>query len=340
MGIWFPGTMHPRDMVALAREAEEAGFYSISVGGGVHDIFAALGAIAAVTQRVRLVSSVATWVRTPVTTAKACRTLAQLSDGRFVFGLGSMPRRWNEDHHGIPGEAPLARMREFVELVRILWAATPDTPVHYEGRFYRVSGYRAQEPPPQPRLPIFIGASRPKMIQGTGEWADGILVNWNYTIPWLKEHGLPMLADGAGRSGRSLDDLEVVGMRHIFVTDGPGQAERARAAFRRNLAATYLGIDYHQELLTSHGFAGEVATAVSALARGDLEGAAAAVSDRMVETFAIIGTADECAEEVSRYTSLLSWFSLLSTPTDWWPQADRVGAVHRLIRTFGKGSPA
>lgn len=334
MGIGL-ASIHPQDMLTLVQEAEEAGFYSVSVGDNVDDSFAVLAAMAAVTSRIKLISSIAAWTRTPVTTARACRSMDLLSDGRFIFGLGSMPRAWNENFHGIPGAAPLSRMREFVELLRILWAATPDTPVNYEGRFYKVSGYRVHEPPPRPNIPIFIGASRPRMVRETGRWADGILFNWNYTLPWLKETGKPALAEGAESAGRSVNDLEIFSGRRVFITDDPRQAEESRNAFRHNLAVTYLGVDYHQQLLRSFGFEEEVDAAAAALARSDFEGAAKAVSDRMVDTFTIIGPADECLERVSEYTSQVNCFTL-STPTEGMPRTERASAVRRLIQTFGR----
>ena len=326
--------MHPRDMLPLAQEAEEAGFHSISVGDNVDDSYVALAAIASVTQRVKLVSNIATWTRTPVTTARACRRLASLSGGRYIFGLGSMPRAWNEGFHGIPGEAPVSRMREYVELVQLLWAATPDTPVEYEGRFYRVSGYRVHEPPPHPHLPIYIGASRGRMVRETGEWADGILFNWNYTPAWLKSTALPALSEGATRAGRSLNDLELVSGRWVFIVNSPAQAEEARAAFRKGVASVYLNVDYHQELLITHGFGEEVAAAKAALARGDSKGAANSISDRMVDTFAIIGTADECLERVAEYTSLVNCFTV-STLAGGMSRPEGMNAVRQLIRTFG-----
>ena len=326
--------IHPRDMLSLAQEAEEAGFYSISVGDNASDSYVALAAIAAVTERVKLVSNIATWTRTPVTTARACRSLALLSGGRYIFGLGSMPRAWNEDFHGIPGEAPVSRMREYVQLVQLLWAATPDTPVEYEGRFYRVSGYRVYEPPPHPHLPIYIGASRGRMVRETGEWADGILFNWNYTLPWLKNTALPALSEGATRAGRSLDDLELMAGRWVFIVESPAQAEEARGSLRQGIASVYLNVDYHQELLITHGFGEEVAAAKTALAHGDFEGAANSITDRMVDTFAIIGTADECLERVAEYTSLVNSFTV-STLTGRMSRPEGINAVRKLIRTFG-----
>ena len=326
--------MHPQDMLTLAREADEAGIHAITVGDSSYDSLSVLSAMSVVTRRIKLVTNVATWTRTPVTLARACRSLDYLSDGRFILGLGSMPARWNEEHHGISGEAMLSRMREYVELVRILWEATPDAPVDYAGRFYSVSGYRVHEPPPRPSIPIYIGASRRRMIRETGMWADGILFNWNFTIPWFKETAFPALDEGIRRAGRSMDDLELVAGRQVCVADSREEAEQARAAFRRHVARSYFAVDYHQQILTSLGFGEEVVAGAAAMARGDRDGAINAVSDRMVDEFTIIGTPDECRQRASDYTPMLSWF-WLSPSAEGLSRSDRLRAARRVIETFG-----
>ena len=321
------------DAVAVAQEAEKAGLDAVGVDDIYYDPFVLLTAIAAVTSRIQPVTHIASWTRTPVTMARICRALDIFSNGRLILGLGSMPQRWNEDFHGIPWEAPLQRMREYIELLSLLWEATPEAPVDYEGRFYRVSGFRVHEPPPRPHLPIFIGASRPAMMRMTGKWADGVLIIWNHTIPWLKDVALPNLAEGARRSGRSLEDLSLAVGKLVLVTDRPDQA---RDVVRRHIAGTYLAIDYHRELLTTHGFADEVAAGSAALAAGDREGAARALSDRLVDTFAIIGTPEECRERTAEYSSVVDWVAL-SNPRGGMPRSENPGAVRRLIQSFGSG---
>ena len=328
-------SLHPQDMLPVAQEAEEAGFYSATTGDAFNDSLVSLSGVAAVTKRIVLVTNIATWTRTPVTMARACRSLSQVSEGRFVLGLGSMPRVWNENYHGIPGRAPLSRMREYVELLRKLWNASPASPVNHDGRFYRVSGFAPPEPPPYPHLPIFIGATRRNMIVETGRWADGILLNWDYTIPWLKEHGLPALEEGARAVGRSLSDLDMMGGRRVLITEDPREAERAKDTFRRNTSATYFRVDYHKQLLADVGFAEEVEEGAAAIDAGDTEAAARAVSDRMVDAFTIIGDADHCRRRVAEYTNDLNWFSI-ATPTENRSRADRVESVRQVIRTFGK----
>lgn len=326
--------MDPKDILSLAQEAERAGLYFVSVPDYAEDTFSVLAAIAAKTSRIKLLSGLATWTRTPVTTARACRSLYLLSEGRYILGLGSMPRKWSEDFHGISAEAPLSRLREYVELVRILWKASPNIPVNFSGRFYSVSDYHVPQEPVAQDIPIFIGATRHRMIREAGRWADGLLLNWNVTPPWLREQVISSLAEGAEQAGRSLDGFETVSLTPVLVASNPLEVEKARTAIRRHLAAVYLGIDYHQELLTKMGFGKEVSTAAACLVSGDLDGAAMAVSDPMLKTLTIVGDEDECRRRVTEYTSLGTWFTLFP-PVLGMETADRVRALRRLIQVFG-----
>jgi alkanesulfonate monooxygenase SsuD/methylene tetrahydromethanopterin reductase-like flavin-dependent oxidoreductase (luciferase family) len=122
--------------------------------------------------------------------------------------------------------------------------------------------------------------------------------------------------------------------RWVFIVESPAQAEEARGSLRQGIASVYLNVDYHQELLITHGFGEEVAAAKTALAHGDFEGAANSITDRMVDTFAIIGTADECLERVAEYTSLVNSFTV-STLTGRMSRPEGINAVRKLIRTFG-----
>ena len=100
--------------------------------------------------------------------------------------------------------------------------------------------------------------------------------------------------------------------------------------------AVYLGIDYHQDLLTKMGFGEEVTAAAARLVSGDLDGAAMAVSDPMLKTLTIVGDEDECRRRVTEYTSMGTWFTLFP-PVLGMETADRVRALRRLIQAFGYG---
>ncbi len=319
------------EMLALSREAEEAGLYAIAVGDAFHDTFALLSAMAVATQHIRLISAVATWTRTPLTAARAVRTVDLLSGGRYSLGLGSMPPSFNENLHGIPYKAPLKRMSEYMELVRLLWEAQRGTSVDYEGEFYRVSGYRAVEPPPDHHIPILIGATRQRMIRMTGERADGVILNVIHSIPWLRDVALPALAEGAKQAGRSLKDLDRGIAHYVIVTD---DVEQAHAIMRRTLAF-YMSTPYGMEWLSANGYSEEAETISAALSAGDRKGMAGAISDRVINAVASVGTAEECHQRIAQYGSLVDWV-LLSTPAGL-PPSEQVNALRQLINTFGDG---
>lgn len=317
------------ELLSLAKEADEAGLYAVATGDATHDTLAMLSAFAAVTSRIRLVSSIATWTRTPVTMARACRTLDLLSNGRYALGMGSMPPHFNEQFHDIPYKAPIERMSEYIELVRMLWEASPSTPINYEGKFYRVNGFRMTEPAPRAHLPILIGATRPRMIRMSGEKADGVILNVVHSIPWLREVALPALSEGAERAGRSLESLDKGISFYAVVTDEP---EQSRVAMQRTLGF-HLSVPYGIEWLSSNGFPEEAKAISESQAKGDRRGVADAVSDRLADTIAVVGTPDECRERVAQYRSLVDWVLLAVPPA--LPPAEQVSVIRRLIKTFG-----
>lgn len=338
MGEHFPGVgitldirnVSGQDLLNLAKEADEAGLYGVAAGDATHDTISMLSAFAVATTRIKLISSVATWTRTPVTMARACRTLDVLSNGRYLLGMGSMPPHFNEQFHDIPYKAPIQRMREYIELIRLLWEATPSTPVEYEGDFYRVKNYRVAEPPPRPKLPILVGATRPRMIRMSGESADGVILNVIHSIPWLQEVAIPAISEGAKRSGRSLDGFHKGISLYAVATDDP---DNARIAMRRTLAF-HLAVPYGIEWLEEHGFPEEGNAIATAVENGDRRGISEAVSDRLLDTLSVVGTPDECRERIAQYSSLVDWI-LLAVPPALSPD-QQIKTLKTLIKTFGE----
>ncbi|MCZ6891303.1 MAG: LLM class flavin-dependent oxidoreductase [Chloroflexi bacterium] len=324
----------PQNVLELAREADEAGIYALGAGDTASDTFAMLNAFAAVTRRIRLISTVATWTRTPLTTARAVRTIDALSDGRYTMGMGSMPAIFNENHHGIPSKSPLQRMTEYVELIRLLWEAASGERVDYEGSFYRVSDFRWSAPPPDHRIPILIGATRPRTIRMAGERADGVIFNSLHTVPWLQTVGVPALREGAQASGRSLEELERGITLHAIVTDEP---EQARAIMRHRLIP-YMTYPYNLKWMRSAGFEEEAEVAATAMAAGNMSEMAGAVSDRLIEAMTVIGNPEQCRERIAQYASLVDWVVIHSQggsrTTTGSSASEAAEAVRRLIQTF------
>ncbi|MCZ6788900.1 MAG: LLM class flavin-dependent oxidoreductase [Chloroflexi bacterium] len=319
----------PQNVLDLAREADEAGLYALGAGDASSDTFTMLSACAAVTRQIRLISTVATWTRTPLTTARAVRSLDTLSNGRYTMGLGSMPANYNENHHGIPYESPLQRMAEYMELIRLFWEAAPGTHVDYNGSFYRVSHYRASAPLLGRRIPILVAATRPRAIRWVGERADGIIFNSMHSVSWLQTIGVPILREGAQRGGRSLQDLERGVTLHAMVTD---DLEQGRAVMRRRIAP-HMTLAYDLEWLRSAGFEEEAAASEAAMAEGNSNSVTAAISDRLVDSTTLIGTPEQCRERIAQYAGLVDWIVIHPQPGS--SPAQAAQEVRLLIKAFG-----
>ena len=92
-------------------------------------------------------------------------SLAEVSAGRFVLGLGTAPPTWNEDWHGLTLTKPVTRMREYIECIRTMWTGSPAQSVSYTGEFYRVRDYRRFMPAP----PIYLATvAQPNLSKGLG----------------------------------------------------------------------------------------------------------------------------------------------------------------------------
>ena len=142
VGVVLSGEGMPiRELVDYAVGLEDAGFDSVWHEEIFRDPFVPLAAIGARTSRLKLGTAVSTWVRTPVSSALISANLDELSDGRYIHGVGTGPPAWNEQFHGIPYHQPVDRMREYVGAIRTAWSGHSGRIVHYEGEHYSIDSY-------------------------------------------------------------------------------------------------------------------------------------------------------------------------------------------------------
>jgi F420-dependent oxidoreductase-like protein len=266
------------------------------------DAPSALGYLAARTDRLLLGSGVVQLgTRTPVAIAQSALTLADMSGGRFLLGLGASRPQVIEGLHGVPFAAPRARMRETVEIVRQAFAGEK---ISYsgerftiplpggEGRAMRLSSA------PNPDIPIHLAAMSPAMLELTGEIADG----------WLGTSFVPEGADayfahidaGLDAAGRTRADLDVCqGAEVAFAADE--DALRAMVAGRKKELAFSLGgmgsatTNFYNDAYSRQGWAEAAAAVRERWQAGDRTGAAALVTDEMVLATTLIGTEEMVA---------------------------------------------
>ena len=164
--------------------------------------------------------------RTPAATAMAAMTLDHLSGGRFILGLGASGPQVVEGWYGQPYPKPLARTREYIEVIRAILKR--DEPVTHEGEFYPLpypGGMNLGKPlkstvhPLREDIPIFLGAEGPKNVALAAEIADGWLPM--FFSPKTDDFYRAALAEGFARPGarRSLADFEVPAFLPVIVND-------------------------------------------------------------------------------------------------------------------------
>jgi F420-dependent oxidoreductase-like protein len=311
LGYW--GAAPPADAPDLVRAAEEAGFDAVvTAESWGSDAFTPLAWWGAATSRVRLGTSVVQLsARTPAATAMHALTLDHLSGGRFVLGLGVSGPQVVEGWYGEPFAKPLARTREYVDVVRQVLAR--EAPVRSDGPHYPLpytgdgavglgKPLRPITHPLRADLPIWLGAEGPRNVALAGEIADGWLAVFHSArlAPLYEE----WLGEGLARPGarRRRGDFEVVANCQVVVTDD----RPAALARQKPVLAHYIGgmgapgMNFHAELFRRLGFG----TAVDEISRrflaGDRVGAVAAVPDELVDEVAVVGDAGQVRAEVER----------------------------------------
>ncbi|MFF1379990.1 LLM class flavin-dependent oxidoreductase [Streptomyces sp. NPDC058308] len=265
-----------------------------------------LGYLAARTERMLLGSGIIQLAtRSPVAIARAALTLSQISEGRFLLGLGPSGPQVIEGLHGVPFARPLSRMRETVEIVRR--AASGEKIVH-EGREFTVPLPGGEARPmrlslrAEYDLPVYLATLSPKMLRLTGEVADGWL-GTSFVPEGAKEAYFDHLDEGLGASGRTRADLDICqGAEVAFADDEEGL--RAMVAGRKKELAFSLGgmgsatTNFYNSAYSRQGWAEVAAEVRERWQAGDRDGAAGLVTDEMVLATTLIGTEEMVRERL------------------------------------------
>jgi F420-dependent oxidoreductase-like protein len=264
--------------------------------------------------------------RTPTAVAQTALTLAMMSQGRFLLGLGSSGPQVIEGLHGVPFAHPLGRMRETVEIVRQVCAGEKLT---YEGRRFTVPLPGGEARPmrvsvgPDTTIPIYLATLSPAMLRLTGEIADG----WLGTsfVPEGADTSLAPMAEGAAASGRTLADLDLCQGAEVAFAEEPAQLDAMLDARRAGLAFSLGGMgsasrNFYHDAYARQGFpdvAEEVRTLWQAGRRDD---AARAVPRAMVAATTLLGTEDMVRDR------LAAWRDAGVTTVRLYPAGDDLGA--------------
>ena len=285
--------MSPSEVTGLdrARWAEERGFDSVWIpdGGGKMHALTLAGAVASQTRKVRVGTGIVpVFTHTPAVLASSALTLAQLAPGRVILGLGASTSGMMEGWHGIPYVKPLSRVRETTLVLRRMLAGEK---VEFEGETLSTRGFRLNPPPQQPPK-IFLAALRPKMLELVGEIADGVVLHLCplEVVPRMLDH----IRAGAEKAGRRLADIEIALRLNAFVGD---DLSAARDHFR-SILGTYFSATAYNRFFAWCGREGEAKQFAKGFRDGDREKTRAALNDGLVESLALLGSAEKCRAEL------------------------------------------
>lgn len=309
LGYW--GAQPPANHAELVAAAEGAGFDAVfTAEAWGSDAYTPLAWWGSSTSRVRLGTSVVQLsARTPTACAMAALTLDHLSGGRHILGLGVSGPQVVEGWYGQRFGKPLARTREYIDILRQVWAR--EAPVTSAGPHYPlpISGEgttglgKALKPITHPRradIPVMLGAEGPKNVALSAEIADGWLPI--FYSPRLAGMYNEWLDEGFARPGarRTRETFEICATANIVITE-----DRAAAfAAMKPYLALYMGgmgsedTNFHAEVYRRMGYA-EVVDDVTKLFRsGQKDKAGEIIPDELVDDAAIVGDIDYVRQQI------------------------------------------
>jgi probable F420-dependent oxidoreductase len=283
-----------RSAVAVCRDAEQMGYtdmWSAEVGGA--DGLSPLAAIAATTSKVRLGTAILpVFTRPPALLAMSAATLQDLSDGRFVLGLGTSSSIIVERWMGTSFEKPLERERTYIELIRRMLAGDK---VDSDDGIARVKSFRLQTKVEKP-VPLYLAALGPRACRMAGEIADGVI--FFLKTPAGVKQSLEWVADGARSAGRDPADIEAVIRIPVIVDQDDADAVQMAA---RWMVVSYGMVDVYNRSLHAQGYEDDARKIKDAWASGDKGGAMQAVSSELLEELLVFGDKDARVSKIDAF---------------------------------------
>ncbi|MEA2459718.1 MAG: hypothetical protein QOC95_2690 [Thermoleophilaceae bacterium] len=306
-GYWAGGP--PPGVEDAIADAERLGLDSIWTAEAYgSDGLTPLAWWGASTERLKLGTAITQMsARQPAMTAMSAMTLDHLSGGRFILGLGVSGPQVVEGWYGQPFSKPLARTREYIGILRDIWARKgpvtndgPHYPLPLPGGTGLAKPLKASIHPLREDIPIYLGAEGPKNIALCAELCDGWLAM--LFSPHHEELYRPQLEEGWGRDGarRGPDDFDVAASVPFIVSDDI----EAAADSLRPMYALYFGgmgakgANFHANVPIRMGYEDEVDEIQDLYLAGKKDEAAAKIPTALIEQLALIGPRDKIKHDL------------------------------------------
>lgn len=317
---------NPADALKVVKAAERAGIHSLwTIDYYNRSSLTRAAAFAAVTEQALVGTSVTPlFARSALALASSASDIQAISNGRFILGVGSSTRRMNQDWYGSAVPHPAPQVRERIQLIRELIAHRSGR-FAFDGRFDTVSMAHYDRAGLPDRVPLLAAGVGDHMVRTVGQCADGFVGHTIASAENLRDHALPLLAEGAARAGRDVSELRIT-TQIVAAADPDRLAARRDAAAQVGFYATPKGYD---ALFPGGRNSAERAAGREAVVRNDVDGVVAA-GQAMVDERAVYGTEADVIDQLRRYASVVDWALLY--PPNYGVDAERVHANEmRLI---------
>ncbi len=307
LSLGFADGRELRDQVLLAQRAEQVGYSVVWTSEAYGcDSPTVLGYLAAKTERIHVGAAVMQIpARSPAMTAMTAATLDLLSGGRFRLGLGVSGPQVSEGWHGVRFDRPLARTREYVDVVAL---ALQRREVRYDGEFYRLplpngpgKALTLSVRPLRDRVPLYLAAVGPHNLELAGELADGWLAIFFSSV--YAAELMESVARGRERGGRADRPFDVAATVPVSI----GNDVEACAEPIRRYAALYVGgmgsrdQNFYNRLACRMGFEAEAARVQDHFLAGRHREAMAAVPFDLIDQTSLIGPPGRVAERLQAF---------------------------------------
>jgi len=290
----------------IAQEARALEQQGADIGATLelgHDPLMQLAIAATSTERMKLMTSITVaFARSPMTLALAAHDVNALSKGRLILGIGSQIKPHIERRYSMPWSRPAARMREYVLALKAIWGSWYEgAPMDFRGEFYTHSLMTPMFVPPDGEHgapPVMVAAVGPLMTEKAAEVADGILLHGFTTAEYIRDVTLPSMEAGLASSGRSREDLQIVG-GPFFVTGSTEEEFNRVKDAARNQLAFYASTPAYRGVLESIGY-GELQPELTAMSKaGKWAEMGQRIDDTLLRKLAIVGEPAELPKILS-----------------------------------------
>jgi len=312
--------------IDLIKQAEDLGYDSVwTAEAWGADAITPLAWIAAQTSRIRLGTGIMQMsARTPAMCAMQSMTVDSLSGGRMIVGIGPSGPQVIEGWHGMPYGKPLTRTREYIEIMRAIFAR--ESPLAYDGKEYRIpyhgEGATGLGKPLRSILhgradiPIVTATISPKAVGLAAEIADGFMPIW------MSAEGLStfddVLADGFARAGdgAKADRFEVMPLINVMIDD---DVQKCRDTFKPAIALYVGGMgargkNFYNDLVSRMGWADAARRIQDLFLDGKKLEATAEVPDDLVDAVCLLGPAERVRDRLAAWEGSKATTLILQGP--------------------------